>query len=243
MSKKIEKGFLAKLKSMLLHLKEISTDDGKVIMVDDELEVGKEVLIEVDGEWQPAPDGEYTTEKGIVRVEGGLVTEIRAKDTDDDKSKEEQKQEDLAEQRFHRISAAFSESYEERTKKIASAIYALGFSEYAYIVSCGDDFAIICVYDETGEHYTRFDVSWEGEEVSVSNPTEVVPDFRPVGGEPATGEVEVLRGENEQLKAQVETLKQKLSAPVDPPIGEGKITNEEDKDLAHDIVTRARKRQ
>ena len=130
---KVEKGFLAKLRSMMLHMKDVRTEDGKNLQVDgDELEVGKEVLIESDGEWTPAPDGEYDTGEVILRVEAGKIAEIRAKNAEPENMSA----------KFQRIVAAFAESYEERTKKIAAAIVALGFDTYGYLVSCGDDFAV-----------------------------------------------------------------------------------------------------
>ena len=207
---KVEKGFLAKLRSMMLHMKDVRTEDGKNLQVDgDELEVGKEILIESDGEWTPAPDGEYDTGEVILRVEAGKIAEIRAKNADPEPDPEPENMS----AKFQRIAAAFAESYEERTKKIAAAIVALGFDSYGYLVSCGDDFAIYATWNEgSGEKYTRFDVSWDADgNAVVSNPTEVKPAFVEKEGEPAgepapSAEEEALRRENADLKAQLAKL-------------------------------------
>lgn len=66
-----------KLAKMLLKLGEVKTDKATLI-VEGELEVGKPVLIEVDGEPTPAEDGDYTMEDGtVVVVTDGAVAEIR----------------------------------------------------------------------------------------------------------------------------------------------------------------------
>lgn len=245
---KVEKGFLAKLRSMMLHMKDVRTEDGKNLQVDgDELEVGKEILIESDGEWTPAPDGEYDTGEVILRVEAGKIAEIRAKNAEPE-PEPEPKPENMS-AKFQRIAAAFAESYEERTKKIAAAIVALGFDSYGYLVSCGDDFAVYATWNEgSGEKYTRFDVSWNGDEAVVSNPTEVVPSFKPVGAaDPAPAatseEVEALKAEVETLKADKDLLEQKLAAAVVPPIGKDNKDEGDESDLARDLITRARRKQ
>ena len=72
--------------------------------------------------------------------------------------------------------------------------------------------------------YTRFDVAWNGDEVTVSNPTEVKPAFvakddkNPMdnGG---SAEEETLRQENTRLKAEVQRLSDKLKESVEQPVG------------------------
>lgn len=78
MSKKIERGFLAKLKKMLINLEAVRTTDGKDLMVDGDIEVGKDIMLDVDGEYEPAPSGEYTTDELVIVVEAGKITEVRA---------------------------------------------------------------------------------------------------------------------------------------------------------------------
>lgn len=66
-----------KLAKMLLKLGEVKTDKATLI-IEGELEVGKPVFVEIEGEPVPAEDGEYTMEDGaVVVVADGAVAEIR----------------------------------------------------------------------------------------------------------------------------------------------------------------------
>ena len=71
-----------KIKALLMQYAAVSTDKGNLIYNTDTLEVGSEVFIEDEnGENVPAADGEYMLEDGrTIKVEGGKVTEIEAKD-------------------------------------------------------------------------------------------------------------------------------------------------------------------
>ena len=71
-----------KIKALLMQYAAVSTDKGNLIYNTDMLEVGSEVFVEDEnGENVPAPDGEYILEDGrTVEVEGGKVTEIKAKE-------------------------------------------------------------------------------------------------------------------------------------------------------------------
>lgn len=73
-----------KIKALLMQYAAVSTDKGNLIYNTDMLEVGSEVFVEDEnGENVPAADGEYMLEDGrTVEVEGGKVTEIKAKDDD-----------------------------------------------------------------------------------------------------------------------------------------------------------------
>lgn len=73
-----------KIKALLMQYAAVSTDKGNLIYNTDMLEVGCEVFVEDEnGENVPAADGEYILEDGrTVEVEGGMVTEIKAKDDD-----------------------------------------------------------------------------------------------------------------------------------------------------------------
>lgn len=80
MDKKINKHFLAKLKSMLIKLEDVRTVDGRDLMVDGEIEVGKDImLLDDSGEYVPAPSGEYDTGDVVLIVDAGRITEIREK--------------------------------------------------------------------------------------------------------------------------------------------------------------------
>lgn len=71
-----------KIKALLMQYAAVSTDKGNLIYNTDMLEVGSEVFVEDEnGENIPAADGEYILEDGrTVEVEGGKVTEIKAKE-------------------------------------------------------------------------------------------------------------------------------------------------------------------
>ena len=71
-----------KIKALLMQYAAVSTDKGNLIYNTDTLEVGSEVYTENEaGENVPAADGEYMLEDGrTIKVEGGKVTEIEAKD-------------------------------------------------------------------------------------------------------------------------------------------------------------------
>ena len=73
-----------KIKALLMQYAAVSTDKGNLIYNTDMLEVGSEVFVEDEnGENVPAADGEYILEDGrAVEVEGGKVTEIKAKEDD-----------------------------------------------------------------------------------------------------------------------------------------------------------------
>lgn len=71
-----------KIKALLMQYAAVSTDKGNLIYNTDTLEVGSEVFVEDEnGENVPAADGEYMLEDGrTIKVEGGKVTEIEAKE-------------------------------------------------------------------------------------------------------------------------------------------------------------------
>lgn len=71
--------FNIKLRNLLLRFTDIVTDKGN-LTIDGELKVGATVYIEDD----LALDGEYITEKEIIKVENGIITEIEVKEIKED---------------------------------------------------------------------------------------------------------------------------------------------------------------
>jgi len=184
----------------------VQTDKGKLEWdgEDEDLKEGDAVYItDEGGNRNPAPDGDYTTEDGkVISVVDGKVASI----TD---PKAEVSEEGHA-QKMARIAQAFSESYDEKRKKIYEAIHALGYDPYGWLADCGDDFAIYETYDENCySHYTRFAISWDTEGNAVaSNPVEVVPAFvTPEERDTADAEFQRVKTENETLRSELETLK------------------------------------
>ena len=245
--KKIKTPFLATLKSLLVKLESVRTVDDKDLMVDGELEVGKDILIDVDGEYEPAPSGEYDTGEKVIVVEAGRITEIREKEPEP-----EPEPEDLRKQSFNALREHFSQTYEERVRKIVAAIIALGYSEYGYVVEASDEHAVWAYWDDASqeEKFVSFSLVWADEEVTASDPVEVVPTFKakdaPDPADPAaTAEMESVKAENTELKATVEQLKAenaelKAKAALPPADEEG---TDESRELANKFITAARKAQ
>lgn len=187
-----------------VEVREVVTDNGTLIWDGEEdLKAGDEVFVaDEEGNRSAAPDGDYKTEDGkVIVVVDGKVAAI--KDAEAEVAPEN------VEAKMKRIIAAFSESYEEKYRKIYDAIVALGFDPYGYIVEAGDDFAVYETWSDTGSKYTRFSVSWDVDgNAVVSNPEEVVSAFvtkkEKEAADASAAEVETLRRENATLKAQIE---------------------------------------
>ena len=240
--KKIKTSFLATLKALMIKLESVRTADGKDLMVDGELEVGKDILIDVDGEYEPAPSGEYDTGEKVIVVEAGRITEIREKEP-------EPEPEDLRKQSFNALREHFSQTYEERVRKIVVAIIALGYSDYGYVVEASDEHAVWAYWDDATqeEKFVSFSLVWADEEVTASDPVEVVPTFKAkdAADPAATVEMESVKAENAELKATVEQLKAenaelKAKAAL-PPAGDE--PEDESRELANKFITAARKAQ
>lgn len=73
---KLNKSKLFQLKKALLSLAEISTEEGVMLIVDGDMEVGMEVFVNGDEGLVPANDGEYTYNGQKITVEGGIVKSI-----------------------------------------------------------------------------------------------------------------------------------------------------------------------
>ena len=215
--KQIDLSLLHRLRGALLKFKDVTAEDGTVLTIDGDLEVGKDVLTYTeDGEAVPASDGDYKTGDVVVTVEGGKITKIEAQEKDP---------EPPAENKMKAVANAFEQTYDEKTRKVYDAIVATGFDVYGWIAEIADTYVVYVVWtDEKGDVYTRFDVAWNGDEVTVSNPTEVKPAFvakddkNPMdnGG---SAEEETLRQENTRLKAEVQRLSDKLKESVEQPVG------------------------
>lgn len=66
---------LLKLAKLVMKFAEIETDRG-VLTVADELTIGVEVMVDVDGDFVPAEDGEYLTETQKITIKDGKVEMI-----------------------------------------------------------------------------------------------------------------------------------------------------------------------
>jgi hypothetical protein len=81
---KINKNKLFKLKKALLALEEISTEEGVMLVVDGDIEVGAEVFTNGDDGLVPATDGEYNYNGKVITVEGGVITAITEKTVEEE---------------------------------------------------------------------------------------------------------------------------------------------------------------
>ena len=118
----------------------VQTDKGKLEWdnEDEDLKAGDAVYItDEDGNRNPAPDGDYTTEDGkVIVVVDGVVSEIKDPNAEVAARKEE----------FARIKAKFEESFDEKMRAIIAAIAALRGEDYDwYLYTAGEDFAVVCV--------------------------------------------------------------------------------------------------
>ena len=190
----------------------VNTDKGALEWDGDEdLKAGDAVYVRDDnGERTTAPDGDYVTDDGkTIRVADGVVSEI----VDERAEVEARRAERLA------IVQKYEESYNEKTQRIADAVFATGVRDF-YVIDAGDDFAVVAEWDEEyADHVYHYAVSWnEDGSANVADPVEVkqmwVPlDFVSPFESDAAAEVEALRQENETLKAEVAQLKATPAAP------------------------------
>ena len=183
----------------------IETDKGKLEWdnEDEDLKEGDAVYItDEDGNRNPAPDGEYTTGDGkVITVSDGKVSSIVDPNAEVDAAKK--KNGCMA-----RIREAFSESYNEKFRKIAEAVAGQGYEDF-WVVDAGDDFAVIETWDEDyNNKYLRFKVSWDGDgNAVVSDPVEVVPAFvTKEERDAADAAFQALRADYDKIKAELEKV-------------------------------------
>ena len=198
----------------------VATDKGDLLYDGEEdLKEGDSVFVEKDGENVPAEDGDYTTEDGkVIKVVDGKVESI----TDD--SAEVAPETELKAKRqtlFSKVKTAFSESYNDKLRKIAEAIAMAGYQ--GYVCDAGEDFAIVCTWNDLTytSHYYRFSLTWDAEgNPVIGEAEEVKPGYVPVDADPAPAadpasseeEMNRIKAENASLKAEVEKLKKTPAA-------------------------------
>lgn len=214
------------LKSLLQEFGSITTDKG-TLEYEGSLEVGTEVSI--NGEI--AEDGEYKTDEKIIVVGEGKVTEIRDVEVIEEEVPTEEKS------LFRRMIEKYAaeETYQEKEQKIIDAIKALGV-EYPYLMEASDEYAIICTWNESGEKYFKYDISWDEDgNAIIGGMTEVESAFVPVEENAPVEETPVveetmseetpentederdLASEIDALKAEVDALKELIKDIVKEP--------------------------
>ena len=184
----------------------VQTDKGKLEWdnEDEDLKAGDAVYItDEDGNRNPAPDGDYTTEDGkVIVVVDGKVSEIKDPDAEVAARKEE----------FARIKAKFEESYDDKMRAIVAAIIAdRGDGGEWYLITAGDDFAVVAVWGEEGDKFYRYSITWnEDGTANATNPIEVKEMFVPVDFKDPFADGGEAEKEAEELRAQVQTLTRKI---------------------------------
>lgn len=185
--------------------KMVQTDKGVLSWdnEDEDLKEGDAVYVtDEEGNRQPAPDGDYTTEDGkVITVADGKVASITDPKAEVSEEGKEQKP-----SLFQRVREAFEETYTEKMQKIWDAISALGFE--GWLVEAGDDFAILSTWSEHGEIYNRFTISWDADGNAIaSNPVKVVPAFvTPEEREAADAAFSAIKKDYEKVKAELEKM-------------------------------------
>ena len=198
----------------------IETDKGKLEWdnEDEDLKAGDAVYItDEEGNRNPAPDGDYTTEDGkVIKVSDGKVTEIV--DPKAQVSEEEVKAKRIS--KFKKIKQAFEESFDTKMRKISNAIAAVIDTENFYLVDAGEDFGVVETWNEdwTESHYFRYAITWnEDGTAKAADPVEVKLMFVPMDMESpfAKGneeEMAALKAENASLKKEIAKLKKTPAA-------------------------------
>ena len=198
----------------------IETDKGKLEWdnEDEDLKAGDAVYItDEEGNRNPAPDGDYTTEDGkVIKVADGKVTEIVDKKAE--VSEEEVKAKRIS--KFNKIKEAFEESFDTKMRKISNAIAAVIDTENFYLVDAGEDFGVVETWNEdwTESHYFRYAITWnEDGTAKAADPVEVKLMFVPMDMESpfAKGneeEMAALKAENASLKKEIAKLKKTPAA-------------------------------
>ena len=190
----------------------VSTDKGELHWDGDaDLKEGDAVFtIGEDGEKTPAEDGEYKTEDGkTIVVKEGVVAQIKDAEAEVAPTEEEMKMHKQT--FFSKVKEAFADTYEEKVQKIYEAIVAKGYTDYGYIASASDEEVVYKFWDGTNNAETaiQFPITWDAEgNPIIGEGVEVKEAFVPVdepapAENPADEEVETLRKENAELKAQI----------------------------------------
>ena len=202
----------------------VSTDKGELEWDGEEdLEEGDAVFItDEEGNRNPAPDGDYTTEDGkVITVVEGLVASIS--DPAAEVAPAEQSAELTQAEKMHRIAVAYSESYNEKYNKIREAIAREGYEDF-WVVDAGDDFAVIEIWsEEEGTKNLRFAISWdEAGNAIASDPVEVVPAFvTPEERDAADAEFKALQERYAALEAEFAKIgKEPAAQPAHETVSE-----------------------
>lgn len=238
---------LGKLKEILSQLIQLEKNsetakDGRVIYWEGELAEGVALyVLDEEGNEVACPDGEVIIEDKKIVVADGKVSTIETVAAEEPKTEEPQPTEMSVNDKANKFSAIvdfYSMSYDERWQLLYKAAEELYPDKFLYIEDAGDDYAVICLYDDDVNKLYKYSVSWDNDVPTLSNPVEVKRGYIPVNeenepapaeptepttetpaepiNEPATETSAMAEqmAELEALRTEVEELRAKLAQPA-----------------------------
>ena len=235
---------LGKLKEILSQLIQLEKNsetakDGRVIYWEGELAEGVALyVLDEEGNEVACPDGEVIIEDKKIVVADGKVSTIETvaaeepQPTDEPKPEETEMKTDKA-NKFSAVVDFYSMSYDERWQLLYKAAEELYPDRFLYIEDAGDDYAVVCLYDDDDSKLYKYSVTWDNDVPTLSNPVEVKRGYIPVNEntdtpeqtepitepapatEPITDEqMAEQTAELEALRTEVEELRAKLAQPA-----------------------------
>ena len=150
-------------------------------------------------------------------VVGGEVDEIRDQVSETASGEggdgiETEQVEEIAMQRksrFAKMKAAFEESFDEKYRRITDAVAQVLDTQDFYVVEAGEDFAVVCTWDDETyvDHYFRYAVTWnEDGSANVADAVEVKQMYVPIDFvSPFEGSSRREEEEADTFRADVET--------------------------------------
>ena len=229
---------LGKLKEILSQLIQLEKNsetakDGRVIYWEGELAEGTALFVlDEEGNEVACPDGEVIIEDKKIVVADGKVSTIETVAAEEPKAEEPKTEEpaptEMKNDKANKFSAIvdfYSMSYDERWQLLYKAAQELYPDDFLYIEDAGDDYAVVCLYDDDDAKLYKYSVTWENDVPTLSNPVEVKRGYIPVNenAEPAPAPAEPIAepapndeqmAELSALRAEVEELRAKLAQPA-----------------------------
>ena len=233
---------LGKLKEILSQLIQLEKNsetakDGRVIYWEGELAEGVALyVLDEEGNEVACPDGEVIIEDKKIVVADGKVSTIETVAAEEPQPMDEPKGEpmpadmktDVPNSKANKFSAIvdfYSMSYDEKWQLLYKAAQELYPDEFLYVEDAGDDYAVVCLYDDDDAKLYKYSVTWENDIPTLSNPVEVKRGYIPVNenAEPAPAPAEPTTepapndeqmAELSALRAEVEELRAKLAQPA-----------------------------
>ena len=225
---------LGKLKEILSQLIQLEKNsetakDGRVIYWEGELAEGVALyVLDEEGNEVACPDGEVIIEDKKIVVADGKVSTIETV------AAEEPKETDMSvndkANKFSAIVDFYSMSYDERWQLLYKAAQELYPDEFLYVEDAGDDYAVVCIYnDDDDAKLYKYSVTWDNDVPTLSNPVEVKRGYIPVNEEieetpaepinepapaPTDEQMAEQTAELEALRTEVEELRAKLAQPA-----------------------------